>query len=140
MFRIEINNFLIDLANFDICSATIRSLDDTCIAQTCYFGTCEEYVLDNNITKSIQKNNSENVLSRLRSSFAQMNWTSIVSSGRTRIESLINRLEITRRCFILIILLIVNITLTMIGLSVVLKSIKQAKHIAGRKSYRYTLL
>jgi hypothetical protein len=69
------------------------------------------------------------IINELHSSITSIPWSSWI--GKT---------GLTVRDTMIIILLIVNISLTLMTLIVVFKSIRQANIIAEEKSYRYTLL
>jgi hypothetical protein len=69
------------------------------------------------------------IINELHSSITSIPWSSWI--GKT---------GLTVRDTMIIILLIVNISLTLMTVIVVFKSIRQANIIAEEKSYRYTLL
>jgi len=68
-------------------------------------------------------------MNEIRSSFSDISW-----------PSWIDKIRLTIRDTILIILFIVNISLTLLTIIVVIKSIRHANVIADDRSYRYTLL
>ncbi len=122
MFKNSFN--FIYLASINLCQVTVHTSTGDCLGRICYSGACDQFSSLANKTK-----NTTTLMNQLQSSFASIPWF-----------LWIDKTGLTVRHTIIIILLIVNISLTLMTLIVVMKSIRQANIIAEDKAYRYTLL
>ena len=86
------------------------------------------------------KRNSSAIMNTIRSSFGAMAWSTLVNSTQTKLTSWVDTASPKFRPAALILLLIVGLALTCATLLLVMKSLRYATVIAGRRAYRYTLL
>jgi hypothetical protein len=125
IFKISFN--FVSLVSSNICQVTVQSSSGICLGRLCYSGECDNFILLAN--NSYDYNNMTTIMNEIRSSFSDISW-----------PSWIDKIRLTIRDTILIILFIVNISLTLLTIIVVIKSIRHANVIADDRSYRYTLL
>lgn len=118
----------------------MESSTGICLGRLCYSGTCSNFTLLANKTHNFNIKNKTTLINELHSSFSYIPWTSLVNSTKTKWSSWINNPTLTIRQIILVVLFIINISLTFIALVIVFKSIRHANIISNDRSYRYTLL
>ncbi|UJR23793.1 hypothetical protein I4U23_026770 [Adineta vaga] len=117
----------------NICELTAVSSTGRCLGHACYSGACRTLI---NMT-SYRKIPINNVIfNRNLSSISSIHWP--ILSNFTRIQWK-DKYNTSIRSSLLIILLIINLSLTLITTFIIIKSIKRAKLIAERKSHRYSL-
>ena len=124
----------------DQCQVSVQTSGGACLGRLCYLGSCENYSRLANLTRDEKMLNSTSMINTLRSSFAYIPWSSLMNRTQTKWRSWIDQTGFTLRRSALIILSVLNLLLTSITLVAVFKSIKHANVMAGKKSYRYTLL
>jgi len=128
------------LASSNICQVTVQSFKNICLGRLCYSGECDGFALLANMTHDYSIKNKTTIMNKISSSFGSISWSSLVNTTEMEWSSWIDKTSLTMRRIILIILLITSISLTFMTLIVVIKSIRHAKIVSNRKSYRYTLL
>ena len=84
--------------------------------------------------------NKTTFLNQLRSSFTSMSWSSFVNKTQSTWSSWLDQTDPNILHTLIIILFIVNISLTLLALLFVVKSIQRAKLVAEERPYHYTLL
>ena len=84
--------------------------------------------------------NKTTFLNQLRSSFTSMSWSSFVNKTQSTWSSWLDQTDPNILHTLIIILFIVNISLTLLALLFVVKSIRRAKLVAEERPYHYTLL
>jgi hypothetical protein len=119
---------------------TVQSSTNVCLGRLCYSGKCDEFSSLANVIRDEKIQNNTTIVNKLSSSLTYMPWSSLVNSTQTKWNSWIDKTGLTIHNSILIILLIASISLTLMAVILVIKSIRHANTIAGNKSYRYTLL
>lgn len=132
--------YFISLVSSNPCQITVQSSTGICLGRLCYSGTCDNFKLLANKTHDSKIKNKTTIMNQIHSSLSHIPWSSVVNSTQTEWSLLINKTGITIRDIILILLFIINISLTLIALVIVIKSIRHANIIADDRSYRYTLL
>ena len=128
------------LVNSDMCEVTVQSVAGVCLGRLCYYGKCDYFSSLANLTIDHQMQKNTTVFQTFQSSLSYIPWSSAVQSSYTQWKFWITRSGLTMRRMIVIILSVLNIFLTLLTLSIVIKSIKHANLMSGRKAYRYTLL
>lgn len=124
----------------DLCQVTIKSLEGDCLSRFCYSNRCDQFTFLVNKTYDKQQNQTKTIINRIRSSFSNVHWSSLLNTTETKFFSFIDQTSLTQRHRFLILLVSLNILLTFMTLIIVIKSIRQANHIAEDKSDRYALL
>jgi hypothetical protein len=123
-----------------MCQVTVQSSKGICLGRLCYSDECNKFTLLANATHDHQIKNKTTIINPIHSSFSSISWSSLVNSTQTKWTAWLDTTGLTIHDIILIILLILNISLTFVSLIFVIKSIRHANIIADKKCYRYTLL
>jgi hypothetical protein len=126
-------------SNFNTCQVTTQSPTGVCLGRLCYPGECDEYVLLTNLTYYEKLMDNTTFMNEIRSSFSSIPWSSFANSTRIQWGVWKNKNDSSIQYSILILLSIVNISLTLLALCVIIKSIKHANKIAEKKAHRYSL-
>ncbi|CAF1926936.1 unnamed protein product [Rotaria magnacalcarata] len=135
-----VSNRINETNSSNTCQVTVQSLTGLCLSRLCYSNDCYHYSLLLNNTYDNKIKNKTTIIDQIRSSFSYIRWSSLINAIQTKWSTWIESTGLTIRDTILVILSIVNVTLTVTAMIVVMNSIRQAKLIDSRKSYRYTLL
>ena len=122
------------------CQVTVQSRKNICLGHLCYSDDCSNVALLTDTTHHFIIKNKTTTASEIHSSHTHLSLSSLVNVIKTKWASWIDKIGLTIRHTVLIILFIINISLTLMALVVVLKSVRHANIVADRKSYRYTLL
>jgi len=136
----QISFHFVSLASSNICQVTVQSSNSICLGRLCYSGECNNFALLANHTHHYKNKNETTIMHEIRSSFSDISWPSLVNSTQTNWTLWIDKTGLTIRYTILIILSIVSISLTLMTLIIVIKSIRHAYVVGDERSYRYTLL
>ncbi len=112
---------------------TVQSSTNVCLGRLCYSGECDQFLLSTNMTFNQKMNNNNNTI---HSSFSSI---SFVNTTRITWPLWKDRSDLSIRYSILSLLLIINLSLTLITSFIIIKSIRHAKMLAERKSRRYSL-
>ncbi len=118
---------------------TIQSFSGVCLSRLCYSGECDQFFSSMNMTLNRKMEKNTTIMNTIRSSVASIPWSSVVNSPRLTWSVWREKNALSIRSSILVLLLIANLSLTLITLFIVIKSIRHAKMIAERKLRRYLL-
>lgn len=128
------------LASSHLCQVTVHTIEGNCLGHLCYADECDKFIsFIIPIANSTMKNKTT-FINQLRSSFTSISWSSFVNKTQTQWSTWFDQTDLNIRHTIIIILFIVNISLTLLALLFVIKSIRRANLVAEERPYHYTLL
>ena len=128
------------LVRLNTCQITVQSDSSPCLARLCYPGSCDRFP---DVNSTINFQNTSDVVTAtndLGSSIYHIPWSTMVNTTRTQWTFWIDRTGLTMQHGIVVLLALLNMFLTSMTVLSVIKSVRYANMIAGRKAYRYTLL
>ncbi|CAF1177901.1 unnamed protein product [Adineta ricciae] len=120
----------------NICQVTTLSSTGACFGRLCYSGDCST-LIDGTLSQNTR--NTSDILNKIRSSISSLSWPILPNSTRVKWIQWKDKNTSSIRSSILIMLLITNISLTLLTLFVIVRSVKYARYIAKKKARRYSL-
>ena len=126
----------VNLFILDVCQVTTLSSTGACFGRLCYSGDCSN-LIDGTLSQNTR--NTSAILNKIRSSISSLSWPTLPNSTRAKWIQWKDRNTSSIRSSILIMLLITNISLTLLTLFVIVRSVKYARYIAKKKARRYSL-